>query len=109
MTECELYLYDRNRNSYTKLKLSDSRGSVRWLTMPAAEEGYVKMEGKNSKLYYGSGKNQDKVFGVVINFSLYNHNKKLTYSLKRGEKYWNAEFREEEEFKLNTQTVDLSK
>ena len=90
MAECELKILG-NPVPIAKIKLDDGRGYVRWVRIPiddsgGVQSGKVKVEGKNSKLIYDSGKNAGKEHGTLVNFTLYHYNKAVTYTLLKGGK-----------------------
>lgn len=105
MANCELKVLG-NPIPLAKIKLDDERGYTRWVYIPiaadgGAQNGKVKVEGKNSKLLYDSGKHVGKSFGTLINFTLQHYNKAIIYTFAMGNKNLRCKC-EDDDFEINT-------
>lgn len=104
MAKCELKILG-NPTPLGRLRFNDDYGYVSWQFIPLAannnvREGRAKVFEKHYILVQKTGMHDGKSFGTLLNFSLYNYNKKLTYTFKTDTESFQCTVSPESEFEL---------
>ena len=94
MAKCKLNVMEKNNPiPVARLTLHDDYGYVIWEKIPmdspgSFQSGKVTTVGNNSKMFHTSGKFAGQLYGKLINFTLHNYNKNLTYTMASGKLFF---------------------